>query len=397
MAHDYRKGYQVYLHDKAGGQVLLLDDFLTLEIGIQENDVGALVIEVPERVLIKIGRILGIPSNQVVDRLNRWWLVVERRTARGWRLLFDTVWMIRHPLKSIKQARTYTLTAYSANVILKSRTVDYYAGSPQASKTGPADNMMKAVVAENFKTATITDRNLADTYFIVEPDRSLGPSIDKGFSNRVVFDVLQEIVKAALEHEDSPTKIWFWVYPVSTKPIKLEFRTYIGQRGTNRGQASGNTVEFSPNRGNLIDVEVDQDWTGEANAITVGGGGEGADRQYVRVEDALRSKDGPWGRWEEFIDSRNTSTPDINTDPLVDIDDPLVDEGLAALAAGNPPKQFKGTAIDSPFAYFQRDWDLGDIVVGRADLEAHDCHVLKVELKVSSAGEDIRAALTNLQ
>ena len=76
-----------------------------------------------------------------------------------------------------------TLSARGAASLLERRIVKYTAGSAEASKTANADNMMRAIVRENFGSGAGSGRDWS-SYLTVEADTSLAPSVSKSFARQ---------------------------------------------------------------------------------------------------------------------------------------------------------------------------------------------------------------------
>lgn len=378
--------YSIQLFDPSGNPVLLLDTFSSLDAARTINGDGALTLVLPAYSLVPLARAVGIRENQIARELVDWWMVVQRRVWSAWRPLLQTAWLIRRPQKAgTGGEKTYTLNAYHANDLLKARQVWYAAGSAQASKTAAADDLIKAVIRENYTAATDATRDIGGSgLFTIQADAGLGPSISKDFAWQQVLSTIQAVCQSAYT---AGTSLFYDIVPTAFNPLSLEFRTYTGQRGTDRGSTSLSQLEFSPERGNLDNPMLDYDYSAEANAALAGGQGDGADRDTATSVDTARATRTPWSRRETFVDATQVTKGDTAS---------LQDEADGAVAAGRAMIRFTGDALDAPGSVFGEQWDIGDRVVASYDGDVFDCWLNTVEVKVSGGIENVTAKLSNI-
>lgn len=147
--------------------------------------------------------------------------VVEEFDARGRvSVVNDTIYLLKKA-EFNNADLTATLVCEDAMSLLRQRVVAYANGTGQAAKTLQADDMLKALVRENFTG----DR--AVTNFMVQANKSLAPTISKeDMAWRTLLIICQEIAQASAENG---TPLYFDI--VADIGRNLEFRTYIGQRG----------------------------------------------------------------------------------------------------------------------------------------------------------------------
>ncbi len=212
----------------------------------------------------------------------------------------ETIWLLRRRRKLLtpRHERLIELRAFDLNALLGWRDVVYFSQSPQADKTGPADDLMKAVVRENLgELATDAARDLSGAAFSVAADLGLGATTPLAFSYRKVLPVLQDFSDASARQG---VPILFDV--VATTPRTFEFRTYR----TARGADLSNRVTLSPEFGNLTDVDLDEDWTNEATYVYAAGRGLTNNRQVQPAgDDARAAAGGLFGRIERVISATN--------------------------------------------------------------------------------------------
>jgi hypothetical protein len=264
--------------------------------------------------------------------------------------------------------------------LLDRRIVAYAAESAQATETNEADDAMKAVVRENLGAlATVAARQISATYFSVEADTTLGPSITKAFSYRNVLTTLREFSDMA---RDAGTEIYFDFE--HTSDTAFVFRTYKGQTGADRTSTTNiSPVVFSVEFGNLQSPSYLIDWDAEANFIYAGGQGVQSNRVIQTATDTARSGMSIFGRSEKFSDARNDSSTAgvLNT-------------AKAGLIESRPAKSFSATIVDSDRARYGREWWFGDRVTASYRGNQFDCLIRAVNGSVESSGlEKIDARL----
>lgn len=131
---------------------------------------------------------------------------------------------------------------------------------------------------------------------------------------------------------------------------------YVRQRGfgmrapTDRAALG---VEFSTDRGNLVDYDLVQA-APTANYVYVGGAGTGTARTIVEGLDPASIAE--WGRIETFIDRRDTT----NTTDLTGAAAATLTEQAGTVSA-------TVTVVDIPTVRWGADYELGDIVAARFD------------------------------
>lgn len=350
-----------------------------LECTLSEMQIGTLVLEVPPTY-----------DGTFFQRDGR---IAYRRdatplqfTARM-QLVGNTTWLIarRQLIITREQTQTIRITCVHPNALLARRVVAYAEASAQAKKTALADDMIKAVVRENFTAATDTARNWSATFFAVEADTGASGSIDKEMSYRTVLPVCQEIAGAA----SAGVYTGFEVFsPLETGPYTL--RTYTGQRGTDRSSASGQVLTLGIAYGTLGDMELDENWMEMVSFAYASGSGKKSERVVQSASDAALIAASPYGRIEWLQNVTQT------TDTAV-----LLSEAARAIRERRPRLLFTGVVQETAYATFMTDYDWGDRVVGEfpaslratgftwaAPTESFDCRVDPVKITVERAFDE---------
>jgi hypothetical protein len=169
--------------------------------------------------------------------------------------------------------------------------------------------------------------------------------VSGAFAYKGVGSVLQKLAEAS---EQGGTRLYYDV--IVNGSGDLEFATYLGQRGTDRRISNGGIL-FGPDLGNMVDIELDEDYTNEATVVYAGGQGEGDSRLLLAVGSDPRSSRSVLGRIEQWHDSRNNAeTPEI------------VVEALGKLAESRPRRSLKGRILDIDSAAYGAAWEWGDLL-----------------------------------
>jgi len=239
--------------------------------------------------------------------------------------------------------------------LLKRRIIAYFSGEAESDKTGPADDVIKAIVSENMGPLAPNDahgrpRRYPAANFTVQPDFGDGHNITRQFSWRNVLPVIQEL---ADESAERGTPLFFDNVPIG--PAQFDFQTWTGVRGMDRSILSGIApVVFSLEAGNLANPSLRFDYTEEINYVWGGGQGEGPGRDMDPENDQVREHLTIWNKREAFQDAREEATHAG-----------VGHKAFLRMQAGLPKVIFSGELLDTPQSRFGVDWDYGDKVTVR--------------------------------
>ncbi len=308
------------------------------------------------------------------------WLLDEDRIIEVWRgpagypLRLERNFFLRGLVDETDEngVSSFLVTGLDGNFLLEGEPVAYYAGSSYAEKTGPADDLMKAVVRENLGAlATDTARRRPSAQFSVAPDLSQGPTITKAFAYKSVLEALWGLSQAARE---AGTAVYFDV--VSLAGGRFEFRTLVDQPGADRSRAGGNPLVFGLERRNLQKPRLEKDWTQEVNYVYAGGKGEGSARNIETAEDLSRSGRSLWARRAAFVNASNQTG------------DGLTAAAQRRLGEGRPKISFGANILSVPGALYGVDWFWGDRVVAAHRGLDYNAVIDLVDVAVSEGGEE---------
>lgn len=354
--------YEIRRYDASGNLLGIITTFHRLTTIRTENTVGAMELVVPSGTYLYE----DFSPNQIFE--------VWRDKYGSMELQGETAYFLRDWV--ISSDGLISLFGYDANWLLSTRIVAYAAGSAQAKMTDYADDMMKAIVIDNFGADAAAARQLAD--LTIAGNLSASESLTKAFARVNVLDVCRDLAEAATE---AGTKTYFDI--VRTSAGSFEFRTYTGQRGQDHGRTSGDVRLVGEQYGNFEDVQFGTYHSNEVNYVYAGGQGEEDAREIVEVSDSDRIASGyPFNRCEGFVDARNA-----------DATASLTAEANTGLGEGKPKQILTGRLVDTPGLQYGVHYGFGDILSAEAFGYSVDCHVKSVRVTVDNNGEQIEARL----
>lgn len=366
--------YRFWVYSPADHELLaILDTYERAEIVLNENDVSTLVLSLPSGIYdpdlfqtdtqIYIYRVLG-----------------EVETLEG-----NAPFFLRIPDEEETEGarESVVLTALHANELLRRRIVAYNAGNSYTHKLDEADDMMKAVMRENYGAlATDSARNLS-AYLTIAADLSDAPIVRLEFAREVVLDVLRDLAEAS---DQAGTWLGFGIVVADPLTGELEFRTYTQTSDVDRRQGTEAPLLIGPDYGNLTGTRLRRDSSEEINFVYAGGEGDEFIRPIATAQDAVRIALSPFNRREAFVDASRTLDADA-----------LQAEADAGVRRGRPRVTLEGTLKDLPQARYGIDFRLGTLVTASRKGELFDCRVSQVHLTLSPGeGEVIEIRLRSM-
>ncbi len=226
------KGFELWLTTDTGARLDILDEAESFEWSRVINGIGRC------RVTLTGDFDLSLLSPD--NRIEIW-----REPSSGAKLRLEDIYFIRRIVPTTNQdgLQRITVRAMSPTELLLRRIIAFAAGSSQSAKTDNVDDMMKEIVRENLGASAGNDgfgasRSFDATFFSVQADATLGPSITKNFSWRNVLIVLQDLSDVARE---AGTELYFAVVPTSTTTFEFEY-------GKKTGSAAGSVDIMIPAR-----------------------------------------------------------------------------------------------------------------------------------------------------
>lgn len=358
--------YELWLNTPDGDRLTQLSNFSSIQWLRSLNAIGAFSVDFPasdfDPLLYKKDRILEIwriPETSPPQPIMMGFLRKKRRWQIG-------------------AGRYIRIGGVDQVDLLKRRIIDADAGSAGASKSGTADDVMKAYVTEALGSTAGVGRDMTANGFSIQGNTGLGPSITKAASRRNLLVVLQELSALAAR---KGTRVFFDVS--APAPTQFEFRTYKGQRGIDR-TAGINPVVFSTDNDSLIDPSLDEDATEEITFAYAGGTGLQTDRAIQTDEDTVRSGAGPFGRREGFINlSSQAPSPTM-----------LLDGAKQAVRDGRPLIMLNARFQSTDELQYGIHFNFGDKVYAAFDEEQFACDIRTVSATFSQGKESLGGELS---
>jgi hypothetical protein len=308
--------YKIYLRDNTFRRIGEITDFKQLEMVPKFNAVGSFT--------------LDMPTDSPVSRslINNQYGIIVKKDNKS---IFSGNVLSSHRSFSAS-GDTITFSGVDDNNFLAS-IIAYpspngnFSLSDYDVRTGSAETIMKQYVDVNAGPNALPERSI----LTIQPDTGIGLPVSYSARFENLLDLLSSIAL-------NGGGLGFRVVQVDNG---LQFQVY---QPTDKSKS----VFFSPILGNVSAFDY-ANTAPTANAVIVGGGGIGVNRIILQKTD--NSSITKYGRFESFVDQRNTSdTTQLNQS---------LDEELTNKKEQN---SFVFTPIDIPALQFNRDYGLGDKV-----------------------------------
>lgn len=357
--------YTIWVATPEGERTGIADDFIRLSYTLTQNVPGSLTLTIPAS------------SNAVLAGITR--LDTRLYAMRDAGIAGETCWFVRSAryFTDGEGRRFYEVSAASALELLARRVVPYANEESQATKTTYADNMMKAVVRENLGSSAAAPRQISG--FAVQSDHSLGPILTQSFQYTNVLRVCQDIADATKDSTTATEWTYFDIVADNWLMGTLEFRTFVGQRGTNHGLSSDSPVLFSDRAGTLAEAEREYDHHDEITYVYAQVPGDVSGTFGAEGSDATRLNTSSLNRREVFVEGSAGYNPGGLVAP--------------ALAEGRPRLRFRAKLQDLPGVRYGQHWGMGDIVAVTFGGITNDYRVDSVTVTVEGGRETIAAQL----
>jgi hypothetical protein len=313
---------------------------------------------------------LALPGTFPRQQLNVTRRVLFFRKPPGGSPALDFVGFVRRPGTNTgsEGAKTRTLSGYGPNWLVSGRVVLAAAGSPEAAKTGSADDLMKEIATEQMGASAPAARQYPSAYFAVQPSSGSGPILTKAFAYQNALDVARELSEAARQ---AGIETFFHVLPLGVN--QFLFVTSIAQLGRDLRRSG---LVFGIEQGNLKNAHLDEDWSDEANVGYGLGKGEGALRDVQTAEEPVRSGLTWYGRREVARDARTQDSAGA------------LAAAQAAIVAARPVAAFGGDILSTAGALYGVDWRFGDRVDVTYDGRTFAALVRAVTVTVNQNGAE---------
>lgn len=376
--------YEVHVYNPQRTNLLaILTNFASLDYVLNENAPGAMTLVIPPEV----------PRSYFTADTQ---LEIWRTAGNGAPYLEgECQWFVERVTNQYTAEELITIQAVDGMSLLGRREVLFYAGYPgQSDMSGPADDLMKEVMRQNFPSTTPVIGRITEGYFnteiylgslfSIQGNSSNLPSIKKAFSWQNVLTVLQSMADVSFA---AGTYGGFRMVQVNPDTGEIQFRTFAGASGPDRravlngeGQLTG--VILTPENGSVVDASIVEDWSNTATNVIAGGQGEYEARQIGK---AIMRAPSAWGYREKFVEQTNTGNVAI-----------LNDYAAGKLQEFQPKRQIIGTINETSNIRYGVDFGLGFWVTADVGGFVLDCRVKQVHITVTQeAGEVITSSIFN--
>lgn len=361
--------YEFWLTDDAGRRITLLKEFAFANYSRTSQGYGTIQ--------------LGIPYDFYTSKVSNtfqpdWRIDVWRSPSEGYALRREASYFLRKYgiyQRTTDNVRMVEFIGRSPLDILRRASVITDTAA-KYSKTDFIDDMMKAIVTDNFITIT-TFAPVGE--FIVEGDLSLGPSVSFSFFGRVVLDVLKDLKANSFSLNRAAStnrRIFFDVVEGDGLPggFGYIFRTYADLRGLDRTKGA----VFSIENGNLRAPAYYEDYLDQATEARV----------YNQTNATGVTVDSPdvglsrWNTIQQFQGATGAVVAEMTATANKILDENGLKASMNASFANTPGNDVQ------PRSLYGVDWDLGDLLPVSFGGKNLSCEVMIVHVSVDDKGTE---------
>lgn len=364
--------YFIRVKNQYNVPVLDISEFYKLELFRSELGVGSLYIDLP------------LKDHLMHNISTEWRIEVYRRAAGGSIVrVGDTQWIVKLVRYKVdEQNESYLhLLAYDPIVLLEKRIVAYIDGTTYTSKTMPADDMIKMIIRENLGDLAVDYRRDLSEWLSIEDAHGEAPEVTKTeFSFQTVSTVINDI--CALSQAAGVYLSYDIIYDETLG--KLVFKTFVGQRGVNRGSTSQSPIYLAHHTdpvnvmgSGLSYASIEIDASDERSYVYSGRQSEESNAIFGEVENQLAIDTGPFARTEDFI----------TTGESIEYND-VMTEAHAWLQHKYRNLLLNAHIQETKDMRFGVDYGFGDIVALRYLGTVIDIHLDEFKITVGGSGKE---------
>lgn len=281
----------------------------------------------------------------------------------------------RKPLNTFNSGKyTWTLAGPDQLTLFKSRLVNSYKGSANASKLANATDILRAWVREQC-TSSAGARVWYDG-LTVQGDTGEGPLLGKDAARGNLLQAIQDVVKASAEASPA-AEIYF---DLVRRGGGWLFITGAGAGGRDMGRASDCPNVLMADT-DLTDWEWERDAEREITSVTVGGTGDGLTQPILEVTDPVRLNVPQGNRWEAWVQVQEVDEAKLRTAGQAALKPPL-DRLRGTLRQG----LYRRRVFKRDKFVLQRGTRLYDAVVRGVVASGANAEE-KVEIRVDTSGD----------
>jgi hypothetical protein len=362
--------YQIALYDPSGTLLAILDDYRSLQFQKVVNDKGFFTLIINN-------------SDSKRDLFERNGILVVMRKIPGY-----TDWYTEFTghcedfYTNIYQNgnEQFIVVGSGLNGLLARRIIAYEEGTFQASKSDPAETVMKEFVEENIgPSATVANTRFAEgamANFTVSADLGTGAVWDGDRTGKNLLQVLQEIANFSEIDFAVNTDVTVGNYIFETYEDQLgSDRTIVGLNPATGLNAAGNAPHvFSPLMGNVQQASFSTKSKESSNRVFVYGQGTGAGRQIEYREDATLFDPA------DNINLRESMRGGSSQDSVAKLQS-LGDEQLEKL---REQEKFEFDPLDIPSSLYGVHYFFGDKVTVKVSDEQRNKRIVSVKISLAS-------------
>jgi len=353
---DTQAEWEVWITSDVGKRLAVITRFVQTEVVLNTESFGAFSIVIP-----------NIDYKEFILPDNRF--EFYRKPVDGISNLIASGFIRDYVLSKTNQVELLKVSGLLDNSLAMRRIAPYYSGSPEVKKSGPADDVIRQIVRENFISPTDTNRIQPD--LVVLPDNSRAPIINISFAYKPVSTVISNIRKKMLLDGWRLDPIF---RPIIHNDGTLGFEFDVITREVE--QESPRKILISDQIGNFEDPIVRILTSHEVTSVYSGGQGQEDDRIVINVKDESRINRSHWNLIEVFDDSRNQG---------VDVDS-VTDSAEQRLQEGEPYINIEGKILDFPGTRFGVDYWIGSSIVVEAYNYVVDAYINGAKFEISASG-----------
>lgn len=365
--------YRIVYLDQFGSYIGTIYKFNLLEFGRSENKFSSLSLDLPPIYTSGYFRVDG--------RLEVW---RKPDGSDAEYLEGETQWFIRLVREKTDEQgmKLLHILAYDAVQIVDRRIVAYYSEDPMAKMEEKAEVMIKKIMRQNFGSLAIDPSRNISQYLAIQPDLAQTTvTMNKSFAWQKILPLIQDICDES--YKDNDEYLAFDIVRISE--MSLEFRTYAGQRGVDRGLSSGSPMTFSYENLSLNYASIAFDSMDERNFIYAGGQGYEDNRVIKTAYNSARISMSPFNRCEDFYNaSHNSDSAEVQSD------------ANAQLAHTAAKVVFNGHIAQIPGKIFGVDYNFGDIVTAKIGEYQFDVHLSSYSIRADEGKEEVSVFARNL-
>ena len=361
-----QSSYVVSLLSRTGTFVQALDNFQTISLTRTVDAVGALSISLPYT--DKIWN--ATPKDSIID--------VWRRGSRGGlKRVMGGLWFIVKRdlvLAANNGARTITLGCVDQMELLRRFAILYDTGTPQSTKVGAAETLIKGIATDNLLQVNATYSRVGlGSYVTVETDAARGYNpIAIAASWQNCLSVCTQVARSSTQYG---SYICFDFEVQSVNPPTFIFRCYAGQRGVDRSPGSPMPLVLSDANGAFGAADYSEDFSTAPSFVLCGGQSSGSITSVGTAVDPVLDTASPFAHSEVYVSqlmSADTDTLQVQANDGLRLNRPV-------LAIGSV------TINQADNLQMGVDFDWGDRVTARLANQTLTCRLESLTLTYDAA------------